>query len=175
MNTQLLLLALTELILSMFIGIGILYITAQVLNRFIKKRHNIADNNTAYTLVAAATLFSVGYIVAGSLQPILTTLRLLSDTNAKGDFTLFFKCAQYVIVFILIGLVVGILINLATLKIYNSFTKGINEIQEISEGNINTAIIVAIILVVMSLFVRDGYVLLLESLIPYNEVVKFNR
>jgi hypothetical protein len=42
--------------------------------------------------------------------------------------------------------------------------------EEIRKGNIAVALIAAAILVVISLFVRDSVVFLLESMIPYPEV-----
>ena len=49
-------------------------------------------------------------------------------------------------------------------------TKDINEFEEIKKDNVSISIITAVIVIVMTLLVKDSIYLVLESFIPYPEV-----
>jgi uncharacterized membrane protein YjfL (UPF0719 family) len=83
---------------------------------------------------------------------------------------LVFRFFQYLLLFAGIGLAVSLLVNFVSLRLFNFLTRDVDEMEEIRKGNIAVALIAAAILVVISLFVRDSVVFLLESMIPYPEV-----
>jgi hypothetical protein len=172
-NTDLLLLAALQLFLSLFIGVGIMFITIKILKTWVKSKYKIEDDNMAFAILTCSSLFSAGYILLGALQPILTTLRILSKTST-GKTGLFISGSGYIVLYIILGLLVSIVANIVTISLYNSFTKNVDEIKEISEGKLTTAIVTGTILIVVSLFVRDAYTLVLETIIPYPQLPVLN-
>ena len=53
-------------------------------------------------------------------------------------------------------------------------TKDVNEFHEIKENNIAVGLITAVIVISISILVKDSLYLLLESFVPYPEVRGFN-
>jgi uncharacterized membrane protein YjfL (UPF0719 family) len=151
LNTKLFFLALLELSLSLVIGVFILYVSYLVISRFIQSRFHIEQNNVAYAVLTAAILFSVGLIISGTIQPILSAVRVLNDTQSPT---------------LTIALEVALVTNLSGLYLFMSLTK-VDEFEEIRKNNLAVGIISGTIVVIVAIFVRDSVGLLLESIIPY--------
>lgn len=164
MNTQLLLLALLEIALSVIIAIGILYAVLQIINKRMKIRYEVDDNNMAFTIFSASILFSSGYLLTGCIQPIINSLRTIS-MQYQG-LVLVLQSTKYLFLFVAVGVVLSALVNIISIFLYNILTPGIDELENIKQGHIQSAIYMAVILILISIFVKDGYVLLLQSLMP---------
>ncbi len=66
--------------------------------------------------------------------------------------------------FIAFGIIHSGLVNIISVFLYNLLTPGIDELENIRKGRVQTSIYLAVILILISIFVRDGYILLLQSL-----------
>lgn len=166
---NLILLALLQLALSVLIGVLVLFVTYRILQRIFARQYTIEPNNRAFAIFSGAILLSVGYIISAVIQPLLSTFRLLHQQSEKTMFLLG-EFALYLVLFILISAAIALLVNLIGTGLFTLFTKDVKEMEEISKDNISVAITVAVIIVVISLFVRDGVVFLLETLVPYPDV-----
>lgn len=78
MNVNLSILGLIEIVCSLVTGVTILFVTYKLLQLFAKKYIKLTEVNTAYRIFMAGTLFGVGHIISGVIQPILTSFRLLA-------------------------------------------------------------------------------------------------
>lgn len=166
MNTSLFALALLELALSLTIGVFIMYISIRFLKGRYRKYVDITDHNTAFHIVLGASVFSIGYLLTGCTQPITNCLRMLNKTQSD-TMHIVLQSVKYILLFLVTGFALGLLVNWLTIWLYGALTRDIDELKEIDKGNISTAILLSVIVVVITLFVREGYVLLLESMIPY--------
>ncbi len=166
---NLILLALLQLGLSVLIGVLVLFVTYRILQRIFARQYTIEPNNRAFAIFSGAILLSVGYIISAVIQPLLSTFRLLHQQSEKTMFLLG-EFALYLVLFIFISAAIALLVNLIGTGLFTLFTKDVKEMEEISKDNISVAITVAVIIVVISLFVRDGVVFLLETLVPYPDV-----
>ena len=72
-------LALTELLISIIIGVTLLYFTFSIINKFIRRKNGIKYNNISFAIFTSSIIFSVGYLLADIKAPILNTLRLLRE------------------------------------------------------------------------------------------------
>ena len=70
MNEKIALLGFVEIISALSSGMFILFLTYKIVKIYGKKKLNIDHNNTAYNIMIAGVLFSVGYVVSGVIQPI---------------------------------------------------------------------------------------------------------
>ena len=77
MNEKLLYYSLTELGISLVIGVVLLYYTYRIINKYIKQKYSLKTNNVSFGIFASSVLFSVGYILTGIKAPILSVLRVL--------------------------------------------------------------------------------------------------
>lgn len=167
MNSKLTLLALIEILSALSLGVAIMAATYLLLKYLGKKRYDINHTNQAFGIFMASVLFSVGYLVSGVIQPLLSLFRILSTKESLS--TLLISFIGYGGIYILTAYVVAILVCLLGMLIYNYLTP-IDEIQELKNNNIAVALVVGSIIVTLSLMTRGGVELLIESFIPYPQM-----
>lgn len=158
-------LAAIQLILSIFIGVFFMWLTYKLFLIHFRKKYQITEINTALGILLAAVLFSTGYILSGTLAPLLNTLRIISSNETAAG-SLILSASMYIGEFLAIGLVVALLVNYVSINLFNAFTPEKEELKEISENKYQYSFILAAILIVMSLFAREAYITLLDSLVP---------
>jgi uncharacterized membrane protein YjfL (UPF0719 family) len=169
MNTNLFFLGLLQLVLSAVMGSLILYFTYSALQRWLRGPLGITPDNQAAAVLTAGILFSVGYITSGATQPLLATLRLLSG---KGLDTggLMLEGGRYLLLFVGVAAVAAALVNVLSIQLYTRLTRHVDEMAEVARDNQAVGLMMAAVVVVVALFVRDGVGLLLESLVPYPQL-----
>jgi uncharacterized membrane protein YjfL (UPF0719 family) len=165
MNIKITLLGLIEILSALSIGIFILAITYKGTRYFGRKRYDIQPNNLAYSIFTAAVLFSVGYMISGVIQPLLSLFRLLA-ARESDSINLALSFVGHGAVYIALAFVAGIVICVSGVAIY-TFLTPLDEFRELKNNNIGVAIIVGTIMIVLSMLTRDGVSLLIESFIPY--------
>lgn len=167
MNSKLTLLAIIEILSALSLGVVIMAATYLLLKYLGKKRYDINHTNQAFGIFMASVLFSVGYLVSGVIQPLLSLFRILSVKESISNLMLSF--IGYGAVYILTAFIVALLVCLLGMLIYNYITP-IDEIQELKNNNIAVALVVGSIIVTLSLMTRGGVELLIESFIPYPQM-----
>mgnify|MGYP006077062829 FL=1 len=142
-----------------------------MLDRFIKKKYDIANDNLAFSVFSSSILFSVAYLISGIKAPILNSLRMLSnDGEYEGSLILDgFKYTSLflIIILIAIGLVIYLSINL-----YTKMTKDVNEFNEIKANNVAVSLIMATIIISISILIKESLYLMLETFVPYPDLPK---
>jgi hypothetical protein len=169
MNTKLFYLGLIEWAVDLIIGVLVLYVVFMIFHTWFRKKYSVEEENLAFKILIGAVLFATGYCISGALQPVAAMLNLL-QTQGLSNSTYIFECIKFVLIFIVIGLFITIVSNFITLLFYNAITKSVDELQEIANGKLSYAIFMGVIVIVISMFTRDAYVNLLESLIPYPQI-----
>lgn len=172
MKVRLIELAVLQLGLSLFLGIAILYLTYQIVRKIVAKRYQITEHNTAFSIFLSAILFSVGYIVSSVVEPLLSTFRMLSGSISTIS-TLIFEFSKYLLFFFSISTLIALVINAIGIYLFTWLTH-INEFEEIKKNNVSAAITTAVIIIVITLFAKDGVVFLLESIVPYPSMPQIN-
>lgn len=165
MNIKLSLLAIVEILSGLSIGIVIMIITYQLLKLIGRRRYDIHQNNVAYSIFMASVLFSVGYMVSGVIQPLLSLFRIMA-TNETTTSQLLFSFLAYGAIYIASSYTAGVIVSLVGITIYTSLTP-IDEFAEVKNDNVGVALIVGTIIIVLTLLTRDGVNLLMESQVPY--------
>lgn len=170
MNTNLLFLSTIHLILSIFIGVMVLYLSYYfTLKVFQKKKYEIDKSNFAFGIFMSSILLSVGIIVSTAYAPSMSLIQLLQKSTADKT-ELFTQFSKYFLMFLGIALVVSFLIVIISVRLYNMLTKNIKELKEISENNMAIALITGVMIIVVVLFAKDSVGMIIESLLPYPEV-----
>jgi len=167
MNIKISLLGLIEILSALSIGIFILSITYQGVRYLGRKRYDIQSNNLAYSIFTAAVLFSVGYMISGAIQPMISLFRLLA-AKENDSITLAMSFVGHGAVYIALAFAAGVVICFSGIAIY-TFLTPLDEFRELKNNNLGVAVIVGTIMIVLSMLTRDGVSLLIESLIPYPE------
>ena len=168
MNEKIAVLGLVEILSSLSSGIVILYLTYKLVRVYGRKKLQIEHDNTAYNVLLAGVLFSVGYIVSGVVQPILDSYRFLSGSDiSKSELVMSF--IGYGGLYIAITYILAMLVVISGVKIYSTMTP-LNEAEEIRNNNIGVSIILTVVIITLSIFCSSGINLLVESFIPYPEM-----
>ena len=172
MDTSTILSAFLQLTAAVLLGSVMLSISYKIVRRFIGNKHQIADDNAAFAVLASGVLLSVGNIMEGMISPISDLLRQLRNIHDSFG-GLLTDSLLYVGAFLLIGAVVALFVNIVSVRLYVSLTK-VDELAEIAKNNLAVAILTATVIVIISGFAKEPAVLLMESLIPYPEMPSVN-
>lgn len=170
MNTKLIYLAFAQLVLALVLAILVTFFSYKIFRYFLVKRYQIKLDNFAFALLSSSILFSVGYIISGTLQPAMNVIRILGQ-QTQNNMTLFLESARYISLFVGIGFVISSITTLLGLFIFTQLTLRVNEFEEISKDNKAVGLITGVIIIVIAMFVKDSTVLLLESFIPYPKLL----
>jgi|AntRauTorckE5430_2_1112549.scaffolds.fasta_scaffold41065_1 uncharacterized membrane protein YjfL (UPF0719 family) len=165
MNKQVALLGLVEILSALSIGIFILTLTYRLVKIYGSKRLGIDEGNLAYNILIASLLFSVGHVVNGVVQPLLDSFRLLSKSDISS-LQLILKFLAYGGLYIAIAYILSISISLLGIYVYTYITP-LDELKEIRNNNIGVGITVSTIVIILTLFTKDGIILFIESLVPH--------
>jgi uncharacterized membrane protein YjfL (UPF0719 family) len=168
MDERIAVLGLIQIASALSCGVFILWLTYRIARVYAQKKWGIDSNNTAYNLLLAAMLFSVGYVVSGVVQPILQSFRLLS----VGETNTLELAGKFIAIggaYIAISYAAAVAIMLISMRLY-TFMTPLDELAEIKNNNIGVAVIVGVIIIILSLMTKDGVVLFIESMVPYPEL-----
>ncbi|WP_109830795.1 DUF350 domain-containing protein [Reichenbachiella versicolor] len=168
MNSSLAILGLVEIISALSIGVVILAMTYKLVKLIGQRFYHIQEQeNLAYSIYTAAILYSVGYLVSGVIQPLMSSYRLSSADGSA--FEVISRHLGYGFVFIAIAYVFALVIGLLSTILYSKITP-IKEFEEIIKNNIGVSIVVSVIIITLTLMTRSGVELLIESVIPYPQL-----
>lgn len=165
MNEKIAVLGIVEILSSLSSGLVILFLTYKLVRIYGRKHLHIDHDNTAYNILIAGILFSVGYVVSGVVQPILESYRFLSNSDMSKT-ELIFSFLGYGGLFIAITYILALIVVLFGVKVYSSMTP-VNEAEEIKNNNIGVALVLTVVIVSLSIFCSSGINLFIESMIPY--------
>lgn len=167
MNYNIALLALIEIFSAITIGIFILALTYKLVQFVGARYYGIKQFNLAYSIFTASIIISVGLMVSGVIQPLISSFRLLN--NEPDTFVLVFKFMGTGFIYIAIAYVAAVLIGLISTYLYSKITP-IDEFEEIRNDNVGVALILSAILITLTLLTKSGVMLLIEAIIPYPQL-----
>ena len=163
--------ALIELVISLAIGILTVYLTKSVLMRFYLKKTNEQNTyqNLSFMIFLSGTIFSISYIVFGIMEPLSSTIKLLS-TNNTSLFILWLGIFKYLGMFLVLGYGFGATIVYTAYHLFSKLTRNLDEYDEISKNNVGVALLIAVLTIVIALFTKAPFIIFVESFIPYPDV-----
>ena len=170
MNTQLFTLALLEIVLSIVISVTVIFVSYKILKRLFFRNEDIRGDNLAFTIFTSGIVLSIGIILSEILPSITNVIRL---TTTQTDSASVGEIAKYSGLYLFIGFIIAVVINLSVFLLFSILTKGVDEFKAIKENNISVAILVVAILISITLIAKDSIAILISSIIPYPEVSNY--
>ena len=168
-NEELFFNSLTQLVISVLIGTIVLYTSYILVEKYIRKKHKIDLNNTAYGILCSSILFSVGYLISGIKDPIINSVQLIQrDPDFIGS--VFFEGLKYSGLFLAITVFIIWAINLLAIYLFTLMTKNVKEFEEIKNNNLAISLIIASIVISVTLMIKSSLYLILESFVPYPDM-----
>lgn len=170
MNNELFFYGILHLGLSLLLGIFVLYFAFNRVTKFLTKKYEFKFDNIAFALFISAIIFSVGYLLSATTQPILSVIRILKmSPNAN----IFWETSKYIGLFLFIGIAVTLIVNGVAIYFFTALTRQINEFMELKNNNIAVGIIIAVVIITISVMVRDGLISVMEAFIPFPQNSNF--
>lgn len=169
MNFRAITFASIQIGLSLLLGVLVLYVCMRILARLSSRRFHIEHLNLAYCVLASGMLFAVGYLMQSLLQPAIDTIRMMYNKHDNIGMAIGMS-ALYLLMYFGIGAVVSIASVWSSFKAFTFLTTDIHEEEEIQKNNTGIALVIAVVMVVMALFMREGVDNLASALVPMPEV-----
>ena len=119
--------------------------------------------------IMASILFSVAFLISDIKSPLLNSLNRLGN-NPEYDGVLVLDGFKYLGLFLGVMLITIAIVIVISIRLFTYMTKNINEFEELKKNNIAVAILTAVIVISISLLVKESLYLLLETFVPYPEV-----
>ena len=162
--------ALTELFFSVVLGITLLYLTYKSLHKFFEKKYKIKDYNLSFSIVISSILLSVAYLISDIKSPILNSIKMVSS-QADYQGSIIFDGFKYTFLFLFIVIVAISIIIFISIWLFTLMTKNIDEFIEIKKNNISIGLLLGVIIFSISLMVKESLYFLIETFVPYPEVI----
>lgn len=156
-----------DLMLSLAMAILVAYSSFRIFSRMTPEIDEITElknGNVAVGVMLASMLVAEALVVREALYPAGSSLQtfLFNGMSAVGGLTVVGLTVGYVV---LVLLVAGVAIGLAA-RLYARLTHDVDEMGEISRGNIAIALTLGAVIIVTSLFLSRGVRSCLSALIP---------
>lgn len=165
-------LSLAQLFMSFGTTLLVLYLTYSmctfIARRWLKMEQAVHAHRSA-SMLSAAVLFSVGILSVRVMEPVSEIIRILSKAE-EDMLMLALKTLGYNLGFLGMAFVVAMLVIIASFVLFSLMTQSVSEREEIKNDNWFLSLILAVMIIVMTLVVKDEVVLLMESLVPYPEL-----
>tara|TARA_B100000683_G_C12120834_1_gene403411 strand:+ start:18 stop:536 length:519 start_codon:yes stop_codon:yes gene_type:complete len=162
--------ALTELFFSVILGITLLYLTYKSLHKFFEKKYKIKDYNLSFSIVISSILLSVAFLISDIKSPILNSIKMVSS-QADYQGSIIFDGFKYTFLFLFIVIVAISIIIFISIWLFTLMTKNIDEFKEIKKNNISIGLLLGVIIFSISLMVKESLYFLIETFVPYPEVI----
>jgi len=135
------------------------------LTRDIDEVSELKANNVAVSVMLSGMLLSSAIIMKTVIQPAISTLQVYLYEGITGLAIL--KVVGFVVAYIAGAMVLGIAALWGAVWCFMALTRRIDELAEIKKNNVAVAIVLAVVLVIMGLFLADGINSLLRAVIPF--------
>lgn len=162
--------ALTELFFSVILGITLLYLTYKSLHKFFEKKYKIKEYNLSFSIVISSILLSVSFLISDIKSPILNSIKMVSS-QADYQGSIIFDGFKYTFLFLFIVIVAISIIIFISIWLFTLMTKNIDEFREIKKNNISIGLLLGVIIFSISLMVKESLYFLIETFVPYPEVI----
>jgi len=153
------LIAVTQLIISIILAVVSLYIGFAMLDKLTSKideEKELAKGNAAVGILVASIFVSIAIVVQSGIAGISVGLK---NAVAGHIYSLVASIAQLVL-----GIVLAVWIIYLALNIFDKLTKGIDEFEEIRKGNVAVALEMAGVVVATAIIVQSGVIGITSSL-----------
>ena len=170
MNAPLFYLALFEIVFSLLISVGVIYISYGILRPVFFKQNDLSGKDMAFTVLTSGLVLSIGLILSEILPQITQVVRVATTQGNSPDYQ---TIVLYAALYLTIGFFIALMINTAVFGLFSMLTQGIQEYKEIRNNNLAVALIVAVTIISITLIVKESIAVLISALLPYPQATNF--
>lgn len=167
MDVSLVLIGVAKILFGLIVGvlgIAVAVRAAKRLSGFPSLDESLRTGNVAMGISISGMILAIGILVQHAVRGTFGALDLLMSAS-DGGFSVTWVLG-YAIGHVVAALIVGVLIIVVGTRAFVRLTPNVDEIAEIRDGNVASALVLAIVLVVLAILVQQGVSTLLDGLLP---------
>ncbi|MDW7694017.1 DUF350 domain-containing protein [Flammeovirgaceae bacterium SG7u.111] len=171
MDTNLVLFSSYETMLSLVFGLLTVYLSIKIINQLIMKVDffsMVKQGNIAVSVFEGTLIFCTLLLVENSIMPAVDALRTMVLATGEVTPRMMFISFSYFISFYFISLIFCFLLLIITFYVFIKATTSVDEIAEIKKNNISVAIMLSIVIISVTLFIRPAFHNFIGSLVSYD-------
>jgi len=175
MNQNLFIFGVYEVSLSLIFGLLTIYISLKIIDKLVlkvKTLEMIKQGNVAIAIFKGTLILCTLMLVQNSVFPSVDAFRAMAAAHNTLNLTMFGISFGYFLLFYSISLIFSILLILLTFFIYIKATTNVDEIAEINKNNLAVSLIISIIILGMTIFMRPAFNNLITSFVDYSKLQK---
>ena len=172
MNSKVLFMGLIDIFISMLFTVFVIWISYKIIHKLIFRNDNDNPKNVSVAILLSSILLSMGILIQETADPIMNVFRLLTTQDLSYQ-AIFFKLLKVMMIYLGMAIFFGFIVNAIGILLFTVLTRNVNEWKEIRENNISVALITAVMIIVLTLAIKDGLGLIFESWVPYPTTPRF--
>jgi uncharacterized membrane protein YjfL (UPF0719 family) len=175
MNTQLFLLTLYQIFLALSFGLLTIFVTLKVIHSTIlrvKFFDLVKEGNIALAIFEGVLIFCVLFLVEVSILPSVDALRTMIYAHQTLTFQMIGISFGYFLLFYAITLIFSYILILAGFYVFVSATAKLDEVQEIKQNNVAVSLVVSMVLISLTIFIKPSLGNLIHSFVDYQSLEK---
>lgn len=160
---KLILLPMMYFIVSLVCSLLLIMICHRFMARTMKKLSGLSPTSLTFNILASGLLISVGLLMSEASRPMVSTISYLSRDSGNSWIL---TSAFYVLLFFVLTAFFAFLVIFGSIWFFNKMTGDINEKDELKNNNNGIALLLAVLMIAMTLFLKSPIVSILETLVP---------
>jgi heme/copper-type cytochrome/quinol oxidase subunit 2 len=140
----------------------------KLMAKMMKKISGITTTSLSFNILASGLLLSIGLLMSEASRPIVTTISYLSRDNSNSWVWL---SIGYILIFFILVTTFALLVIFGSLWFFNRMTGEVDEKAEISAGNNGIALLLSVLMISMTLFLKSPIISLMESIVPLPKLI----
>jgi len=160
----------TYLVLLLVLACLSVHLTCKLFSNFDKKNINfnsdLKKGNAAVGLCFASYILSMTIMMKNSISSGMSNLQSIINSE-EIDIEFIFEGLGYIVIQFIMCFLLTLLVILIASRLYRFMTADIDEMLEISNGNVTVALVFSAVLISISTISSAGIDMLVGSLIPF--------
>jgi len=163
---------LLDIFVSMLFTVFVVWVSYRVVHRLVFRRSVSDTGNLSAAILMGSILLSMGMLIQQAAEPVMNAYRLLITQEISYQ-VLFLRLLKVMFIYLGTALLCGILVVLTGVLLFTGLTREVNEWKAIRENNLAVALLTGIIIIVITMAVKNGLGLVFESWVPYPPTPRF--
>jgi len=150
-------------LVSLFCSLILIMISHRFMAKLMKKMTGLSTTTLTFNILASGLLLSIGLLMSEASRPMVSTISYLSRDTSN---TWFLMAGAYILLFFALVTLFSFIVIFCSLWFFNRMTGEVNEKMELTNGNNGIALLLAVLMVSMTLFLKSPIVSLMEVIVP---------
>lgn len=173
MDFRILFFASYETLLAIVFGLLTIYVVTKILENLLIHNDSgnaLKDGNVATGLLAGTIVLCSLILVQPSILPSIHALQVMLAAQDTLEIPMFLISFCYFLVFYAITTILSILVLFLGIFIYFKISVHVDEIAELKNNNLAVAVILSIVILGLTLFIKPSVERFVSSLVSYDTI-----